>query len=198
MNSVRVFCSCLGLNDDELSESFLQLSGFKWWALWRTLCEKYHSWPDWHMSDRFLWCERRVLHCRWCLTNSDRPSFQQLSLESFAFVKDNGKWAAVLFLHAESWATGHSRGLSIKHTCSGFSLNLSELPPIFHDLRAQGFEFTGECSLEGLFSTWCAGQWGAAVWASSEQVTVSVLISEPSRVAGTCCVTDYICHCSGK
>lgn len=153
------------------------------------------------MNDRFLWWERRVLHCRWCLTNSDRPSFQQLSLESFAFVKDSGKWAAFLLLHAESWVSGHSRGLSVKRTCSGFSLNLSELPPLFHDLKAQGFEFSGECSLEGLFSTSLMCRTvgpAAAVWASSEQVGVGVLISEPSHVAGTCCVTDYICHCSGK
>lgn len=119
----------------------------------RALCEKYHGWPDWHMNDRFLWWERKVLHCRWCLTNSDRPSFQQLSLESFAFVKDNGKWAAFLLLHAESWVSGHSRGLSVKGTCAGFSLNLSELPPLFHDLTAQDFELTGKCTLEGLFST---------------------------------------------
>lgn len=98
-----------------ISESFLQLSGFKWWALWRLLCEKYHSWLDWHMNDRFLWWERKVLHCKRCLTNSDRPSFQQPALESFAFVKDNGKWAAFLLLHAESWVSGHSRGLSVKN-----------------------------------------------------------------------------------
>lgn len=47
---------------------------------------------------------------------------------------------------------------SIKATCSGFPLNLSEEPPLFRDLTKQVFEFTGECTLESLYSTSLMGR----------------------------------------